>query len=213
MDDNTLLNNRCGDLSFEIEKLKQENRNYNMYFDVTSPGHSFSSNNNPNNININVKLLKAKIEELEDLLSQYKNNCSPHKIAELEESLNSQYEKLNEKDKIIENLQGKLRDYLKKNNNIFDEKQAVYSVTKALRERDIMIINLKTQIRDMRDNDRVKALEIDNLSRIAEKQFDNNTKDYDEYNNIKEKGFNPSIFIEKIENLEDYSHKIHTEIK
>lgn len=116
--------------------------------------------------------MKSKIEELEDLLSQYKNNCSPNKIIELEEALNAQYEKLSEKDKLIENLQIKLKEYLKKNNIVFDEKQVVISLTKALRDKDIMIINLKGQIKEMRDIDKVKALEIDNLSRIAEKHFD-----------------------------------------
>ncbi len=121
---------------------------------------------------MNLKFLKNKIEELEDLLSQYKNNCSPNKIVELEEALGAQYEKLNEKDKLIDSLQVKLKEYLKKNNVVFDEKQAVVSLTKALREKDIMIINLKAQIKEMRDIDKVKALEIDNLSRIAEKHFD-----------------------------------------
>ncbi len=164
--------------------------------------------------------MKNKIEELEDMLSQYKNNCSPNKIVELEEALGAQYEKLSEKDKLIESLQVKLKEYLKKNNVVFDEKQAVVSLTKALREKDIMIINLKAQVKEMRDIDKVKALEIDNLSRIAEKHYDSivpliidNTNNYDEFNNVKEKGYNPSIFIEKVENLEDFNHKIHNEIK
>ena len=38
-------------------------------------------------------------------------------------------------------------------------------------------------------------------------------KEFDEFNNVKVKGFNPSIFIEKVENLEDYNHKILTDIK
>lgn len=93
-------------------------------------------------------------------------------MVELEESLGKHYEKLIEKDQIIEGLQIKLKEYLKKNNVIFDEKQAVYSLTKALREKDIIILNLKTQIKDMKDIERVKALEIDNLSRIADKHFE-----------------------------------------
>ena len=164
---------------FEIEKLKEENRNFKLYIEInTTPLNckkiiisAFNSNGPHGNGNINLKYLKNKIEELEDLLSQYKNNCSPQKLIELEDSLISQYDKIIVKDKLIETLQIKLKEYLNKNHVIFDEKQAVYSLTQALREKDIMIINLKMQIREMRDTG-VKASNIDSLSRNADKHFD-----------------------------------------
>ena len=128
------------------------------------------------NSEFNPKLLKIKIEELEDILTQYKNTNSPNIIIELEETIITLNSRLTDKDRQIEQISNKLKEYLKRTGIIFDERQAINSLSQVMREKDIMIINLKNQMRDLRDFEKVKSNEIDNLSRIVDKHAVDNSK-------------------------------------
>ncbi len=173
IEENNTLVNQVNEMSFEIEKLKQDYKTLSSCFEINSPYNSFNSSQNPNMNNVNVKQLKQKIEELEDLLTQQKNTNSPHKTVELEENILSMNNKLQEKEKINEQLVQKLKDYLKKTKGLFDEKTAVHSLTMALREKDIIILNLKNSLKDCKDIDKVRSYELDNLSRIIDRQNGN----------------------------------------
>ena len=90
LDENNNLVNKIGEMTFEIEKLKMELKNISSCFEVNSysPRNSFGDFDNATRGTVNVKQLRQKIEELEDLITQYKNNNSPHKTIELEEAVN-----------------------------------------------------------------------------------------------------------------------------
>ncbi len=63
-----------------------------------------------------------------------------------------------------------MRDYIKKANILFDEREAIKSISNILREKDIQILNLKNHLKEISELEKVKNSEIDNLSRIGEKQ-------------------------------------------
>ena len=169
IEENNTLINQINETTFEIEKLKQDYKTLSSCFEVNSHyNNSFNTTHGGNSIN--VKQLKQKIEELEDLITQQKNTNSPHRTVELEENIMSINNKLQEKEKINEQLVQKLKDYLKKTKGLFDEKQAVYSLTMALREKDIIILNLKNNLKDCKDMDKVRSYELDNLSRMIDRQ-------------------------------------------
>ena len=44
------------------------------------------------------------------------------------------------------------------------------SLTMALREKDIQLLNLKNSLKEQRDMDKVRSYEIDNLSRMFDRQ-------------------------------------------
>ena len=174
IEENNTLINQVNELTFDIEKIKQDYKTLSSCFDMgNNYNNSFNNTTNPNINNVNVKQLKQKIEELEDLITQQKNTNSPHRTIELEENIMSFNNKLLEKEKINEQLVGKLKDYIKKSKNLFDEKQAVYSLTMALREKDIQLLNLKNSLKEQRDMDKVRSYEIDNLSRMFDRQNGN----------------------------------------
>lgn len=180
LEDNNLMESKIEMQNFENEKLRQEIKHLSSYMEPqgcfnNNMYNSFNSGNFNSN-NINYKQMRVKIEELEDLLTEYKNTSSPNKIIELEETIISLNNRLTEKDKQIEQLNNKLKEFLKRTNMVFDEKQAITSLSQAMREKDIVIINLRNQIRDMRDIEKVKNNEIDNLSRIVERQTNDNSK-------------------------------------
>jgi hypothetical protein len=183
INENSDFENKIENLTFENEKLKLEIKNLsgffeNMNYGQNSPNMLYNSiDSGIQNFNqINIKSLKMKIDELEDLLTQYKNTNSPNKIVSLEEQILSLNNRLAEKDKQIENLNLKLKEYLKKTNLVFDEREAIHSLSNAMREKDIIILNLKNQVREMRDMEKVKNYELDNLSRILDKQPDHSKK-------------------------------------
>jgi hypothetical protein len=178
IEDNTLLDSKIEVLNFENEKLKQDIKNLASYFEQPSTMlNSFSSNfnynnNNPNQNQISIRHMKVKIEELEDLITQYKNSNSPNKIVELEEMILNLNENLMTKNKVIDDLNLKMKNYIKQSNMLFDERQAIISLSLALREKEVMILNLKNNVRDMKDNEKIKNYELSNLNKIIENQGD-----------------------------------------
>ena len=142
LEDNEILENRNQMLNFENEKLKQEIKTYNGYLDSINLQNSFSSNMTFNN----AKQLKLRIDELEDLIAQFQNTNSPNKQVELEELIISLKEKLIEKEKMINILNSKLKESIKKSGHSFDERQAIASLSLVIKERDTIILNLKNEL-------------------------------------------------------------------
>jgi hypothetical protein len=116
---------------------------------------------NSDSLHFGVKQYKIRIEEMEDLLTQFKIKSQPHKLIELEELVVSLREKLNEKEKIVGELSQKLKDAINKSTYIFDERQAISSLSTAMKEKDMIIYNLKNELKSV-----IKDCET--------KKFDNN---------------------------------------
>jgi pSer/pThr/pTyr-binding forkhead associated (FHA) protein len=164
MKENSLMEERIHILNFENEKLKAE---INL---VQADKNTISNNQHPySNFESINKQLKMKIEELEDLVTQFKMTNSPNKIAELEQQIISSNEKICEKEKKIESLMIKFKEFSKKTNMVFDEREIVTSLSNALKERDLIIISLKNQLRDIKEVQKVKNVEIENLNRQLER--------------------------------------------
>jgi hypothetical protein len=220
-------------LSFENEKLKQEISNLNTFFkngnniaytNMNMNMNTYSNNNsmlqnNNNNININIKSLKSKIEELEDLLTQYKNTNSPIKIIDLEETILIMEKTIEEKEQIVESLKSKYKEVVIKSNSVFDEKQAIVSLSQTMRNKDIEILNLKNQMKNIKSNDNTKIMgDLTNSKYILiilkiDSHFISHLNHLNHFNNnnllnsndfmitSNDKTFNPVNYIEKIENI------------
>jgi hypothetical protein len=153
IEDNMAIENKLETMNLENKKLRAENKNLLSYFELSdydpSKENKLSETNQLFNFNLNVKLLFLKIEELEDIIAQYKNTNSPVRIVEIEESFLDLNLRISEKEAHIERLNRKLNEYLKKNNLLFDESEAINSISKALSEKDIAIVNLRNQLKEV----------------------------------------------------------------
>ncbi len=150
IEDNIVIENKLELRNLEYENLKAENKNLLSYFEISDQNSSsenkLSETNQQLNFNLNVKMLFLRIEELEDIIAQYRNINSPVRIVEIEESFLDLNLRIEEKQAQIERLNNKLNEYLKQNNKIFDESEAIHSISKALNEKDIIIVSLRNQI-------------------------------------------------------------------
>jgi hypothetical protein len=153
--ENILLDNELTSIKYELEKLKKENENENLnnlkshtnsLIDIKSEEYHQSKNK------LLICNLKMKIEELEDLIAQQTSMMDPLKIAELEKTISEDCILLAGKNNYIEQLKSKIQEILKKPNFIFDENQAVHSLTQAMREKDVLILDLKKALRDFKEN-------------------------------------------------------------
>ena len=124
-------------------KLKNK-QNFNTY--------EFNESNlemNPYN-NSEINKLKNKINEMENIVERLKNINKNNKFENdynyLKESFVNILNELKKKDKLVQDLQIKLKDVIKRNNNNFDENQIVSSISQKLKEKDNIIENLKNQI-------------------------------------------------------------------
>ena len=150
--DNLVMENKLQLMNLEYEKSKAENKILMSFFEINdqnpSSENKISEDNKQLNLNLNVKMLFLRIEELEDIIAQYKNINSPVRIVEIEESFLDLNLKIEEKETQIERLNNKIDEYLKQNNKIFDESEAINSISKALNEKDMIIISLRNQIQE-----------------------------------------------------------------
>ena len=131
-------------------------------------------NNNKNkNINMNsldldtennlndyseINLLKNKVGELENTIEtirqiNYKTNPkygdakTNNNNDKLREAFVNVLNELKSKENIVQDLQNKLKDTIKRNNMNFDDNQAIDSISQKLKEKDNTIINLKNRIK------------------------------------------------------------------
>lgn len=130
--DNTVINKKNVELSLENEKLKDEILQNEIKLKNKDVGE-----------------LKAKIEELEDMVTKYKEAYNPSKILDYEDMVVRMDLQIKEKDKIIEEYKFKFDNVMKNQNFLnFDDRQVVSSVSEVLKEKDKVIKNLKDKIID-----------------------------------------------------------------
>ena len=147
-------------------KLKNK-QNFNTY--------EFSESNlemNPYN-NSEINKLKNKINEMENIVERLKNINKNNKFENdykyLKESFVNILNELKKKDKLVQDLQIKLKDVIKRNNNNFDENQIVSSISQKLKEKDNIIENLKNQINTNKKFDvEDSKLKIENIRKKRE---------------------------------------------
>lgn len=150
--ENILLDNQLTSLKYQYENLKRDYEKLNDYksqlkskTDIQSQDLSKTGDKSL------IHSLRMKIEELEDLISQQSFVLDPSKLADLEKTISEDNKELAEKDNIINQLKSNIQEILKRPNFIFDEKQAIYSLTQALREKDVLILDLKKALRDIKE--------------------------------------------------------------
>jgi len=152
--ENILLDNELTSIKYELEKLKRENEYENLN-NLKSHTNSLIEIKSEEYHQTKNKLficnLKMKIEELEDLIAQQTSMMDPLKIAELEKTIYEDCIQLAEKNNYIEQLKSKIQEILKKPNFMFDEHQAIDSLTQAMREKDVLILDLKKAVRDFKE--------------------------------------------------------------
>lgn len=142
-----------------------------------------------------IRKLKGRIEELEDLVIQQNNTSSPNRFVVYEDALvNLDLEKKTILDK-LEVVSHKLKQYIEnKDVAIFDEKSVIISLTKALREKDLQIISLKNQAKQLAGNNSIDNIR--NPQVFNDSRNDNRDEDYFERSTH---NFNPSYFVSNIE--------------
>ena len=147
-------------------KLKNK-QNFNTY--------EFNESNlemNPYN-NSEINKLKNKINEMENIVERLKNINKNNKFENdykyLKESFVNILNELKKKDLLVQDLQIKLKDVIKRNNNNFDENQIVSSISQKLKEKDNIIENLKNQINKNKKFDvEDSKLKIENIRKKRE---------------------------------------------
>ena len=151
---------------YNNNKLKNK-QNFNTY--------EFNESNlemNPYN-NSEINKLKNKINEMENVVERLKNINKNNKFENdynyLKESFVNILNELKKKDKLVQDLQIKLKDVIKRNNNNFDENQIVSSISQKLKEKDNIIENLKNQINTNKKFDvEDSKLKIENIRKKRE---------------------------------------------
>ena len=151
---------------YNNNKLKNK-QNFNSY--------EFNESNlemNPYN-NSEINKLKNKINEMENIVERLKNINKNNKFENdynyLKESFVNILNELKKKDKLVQDLQIKLKDVIKRNNNNFDENQIVSSISQKLKEKDNIIENLKNQINTNKKFDvEDSKLKIENIRKKRE---------------------------------------------
>lgn len=132
INDNAMLNKQVIDLRYENERLKDE---------ICKNAVKISQMGNPNE-------LRAKIEELKDIIIQLKEVNIPDTKIDYENCMRKNAIQINNKDKLIQELKEKLEKAMNNSNVFFDEREIVNSVSQALRDKDELITKLKNQIID-----------------------------------------------------------------
>ena len=175
-DENIKLENKYNLLNFENEKLKEEISKINLYFDSEKNNYnSAGSMSSINNLQKKIIKMKLKIEELEDIIAQQNSIMDPFKFSDLEFIISENNKIISEKNTQIENLTGKIKEILNKPNFIFDEKQACFSMSQAMREKDVLILDLKKAIRNMLENEnRFKIDDSSPIYKFLDKKNDGN---------------------------------------
>ena len=112
---------------------------------------------NKNN-SYNLRKLKLKIEELEDIIYQNSNiNYNYSKVADLEEVIVNLNKEIQHKEIVIDNIKYRLNNYINnKDVIIFDEKEAIKDLTKAIRDKDEVIVSIRSQLAENKVKDVIK---------------------------------------------------------
>ena len=104
---------------------------------------------NANN-NSEINKLKNKIYEMESIVEKLKNINKKNKYKNdynyLKDSFVNILNELKQKEKLVQDLQMKLKDVIQRNNNNFDENQIVTSLSQKLKEKDNIIQKMKNHV-------------------------------------------------------------------
>ena len=125
------------------------------------------------NNNSEINKLKNKINDMENIVEKLKiinkNNKYISDYNYLKESFVNLLNELKSKERVIQDLQNKLKSTIERNNTNFDENQIVNSISLKLKEKDNIIQNLKHQINSTKNFDIEDSRQkIDNIRRKRE---------------------------------------------
>ena len=143
------------------------NKNINN-FDLSDENMEININNNSE-----INKLKNKINDMENIVEKLKiinkNNKYKSDYNYLKESFVNLLNELKSKERVIQDLQNKLKNTIERNNTNFDENQIVNSISLKLKEKDNIIQNLKHQINSTKNFDIEDSRQkIDNIRRKRE---------------------------------------------
>ena len=132
--ENSELNKKLNLLSIENYQLKDE-----------------ILKNELNNKNNDVNVLRNRIEELEDIIKQKDLINDPNKNLDYENIILKCNLEIKEKNILLEDFKNKIEEFKKNNNNYinFNDRDVINSMSKTLKEKDDLILNLKNQIINM----------------------------------------------------------------
>ena len=150
-------------------KYRRLNTNKNINnFDLSDENMEININNNSE-----INKLKNKINDMENIVEKLKiinkNNKYKSDYNYLKESFVNLLNELKSKERVIQDLQNKLKSTIERNNTNFDENQIVNSISLKLKEKDNIIQNLKHQINSTKNFDIEDSRQkIDNIRRKRE---------------------------------------------
>ena len=150
-------------------KYRRLNTNKNINnFDLSDENMEININNNSE-----INKLKNKINDMENIVEKLKiinkNNKYKSDYNYLKESFVNLLNELKSKERVIQDLQNKLKNTIERNNTNFDENQIVNSISLKLKEKDNIIQNLKHQINSTKNFDIEDSRQkIDNIRRKRE---------------------------------------------
>ena len=151
---------------YKSDKLKTK-KNFNN-FEFEDSNIEMNTNNNSE-----INKLKNKINEMESIVEKLKNINKNNKYENdynyLKDTFVNILNELKQKEKLVQDLQLKLKDVIQRNNNNFDENQIVTSISQKLKEKDNIIQNLKNQINTNKNLDiEDSKLKIENIRKKRE---------------------------------------------
>ena len=175
MCENSKLNTQILELQSILNsdhKYSRLNTKKNISNEYNDESIEMNINTNMNN-NSEINRLKNKINEMENIVEKLKNINTNNKYKNdynyLKDSFVNLLNDLKSKEKIIQDLQNKLKNTLERNTINFDENQIVKSVSQKLKEKDKIIQNLKNQINPIKNFDMEDSkLKIENIRRKRE---------------------------------------------
>ena len=128
---------------YKSDKLKTK-QNFNN-FELDESNIEMNANNNSE-----INKLKNKIYEMESVVEKLKNINKNNKYENdynyLKDSFVNILNELKQKEKLVQDLQMKLKDVIQRNNNNFDENQIVTSLSQKLKEKDNIIQKMKNHV-------------------------------------------------------------------
>ena len=128
---------------YKSDKLKTK-QNFNN-FELDESNIEMNANNNSE-----INKLKNKIYEMESIVEKLKNINKNNKYENdynyLKDSFVNILNELKQKEKLVQDLQMKLKDVIQRNNNNFDENQLVTSLSQKLKEKDNIIQKMKNHV-------------------------------------------------------------------
>ena len=128
---------------YKSDKLKTK-QNFNN-FELDESNIEMNANNNSE-----INKLKNKIYEMESIVEKLKNinknNKYENDYNHLKDSFVNILNELKQKEKLVQDLQMKLKDVIQRNNNNFDGNQIVTSLSQKLKEKDNIIQKMKNHV-------------------------------------------------------------------